>query len=73
MIGAVEHEVPAETAQGRRQRLTPCEIGAGVILANGFGAAGDELFTGFRIGELGAAGIGEGLFRRIGNFHHMAA
>ena len=44
-----------------------------IVVAEHFGAAGGQLLAGLGIGELGAAGIGEGLLGRIGDLDQMGA
>ena len=71
-VGAVDGEAPAElgglgadfVAVAREPRLV---VGAPVL-----GAAGGDLAGAFRLDELDAAGIGEGLFRRIDDLDQMA-
>ena len=71
-VGAVGQKAPAHAADALRQCLAAGKPGPAVIGGHGFSASGHQLLAGLGIAELGAAGIGKGLFRRIGNLDDMA-
>ena len=71
-IGAVDGEAPAELGGFGANFVAVAREPRGVVGAPVLGAAGGDLANTLRLGELDAAGIGEGLFRRIDDLDEMA-
>jgi hypothetical protein len=71
-VGAVNDETPAEAIGFQPDFGTVPLDACGIVLAPGLGPAGGDAAGAFRLDELDAAGLGEGLFDRVHDLHHVA-